>query len=176
MIGVAMTLVVNTLLPSVQAGKGAVLGMLTNLNAELVAIVLGFAISARYWVFQQQRLAMTTVVTPLETFLHLTFLFLVVLIPISTSLNGLTGSGARLASVMIFGSHLCLLALVNLLLWIEVHRNVPSANRAVLRSGHLAFRSLGRGRNSAQSRPICLVCCTGRTASGRHLTRYIYAV
>jgi uncharacterized membrane protein len=133
MFGVAMTLVVTTLLPSIQAQKGSVLGMLPAINGELVTVVLSFAISARYWVSQQQRLAATSSVTPFQTWLHLVFLFLIVLVPISTSLNGLTGSDAKLGSVMIYGAHLLLIALVNLLLWIEVHRTV-GAHLQIVRS------------------------------------------
>jgi uncharacterized membrane protein len=126
MFGVAMTLVVTTLLPSVQAHKGSVLALLPAMKDELVTVVLSFVISARYWVSQQQRLAMTGSVTPLQTRLHLTFLFLIVLVPITTSLDGLTGAGAKPGSVMIYGTHLLLLALVNLVLWIEVHRAVAA--------------------------------------------------
>ncbi len=91
MFGVAMTLVATTLLPSIQAHKGSVLDMFPAMNGELFTVVLSFAISARYWVSQQQRLAMTGFVTPHQTRLHLVFLFLIVLVPISTSLPGLTG-------------------------------------------------------------------------------------
>jgi uncharacterized membrane protein len=133
MFGVAMTLVVTTLLPSIQAHKGSVLDMLPDMNGELVTVVLSFAISARYWVSQQQRLAMTGSVTALQTWLHLAFLFLIVLVPISTSLDGLTGAHANRGPVMIYGMHLCLIGLVNLLLWIGVHR-VAAAHLQVVRS------------------------------------------
>jgi uncharacterized membrane protein len=133
MFGVAMTLVVTTLLPSIQAHKGAVLDMLPDMNDELITVVLSFAISARYCVFQQQRLAATTSVTPFQTWLHLAFLFLIVLVPISTSLNGLTGSEAKFGPVMIYGTHLFLIALLNLVLWIEVHRTVD-AHLQIVRS------------------------------------------
>jgi uncharacterized membrane protein len=122
MFGVAMTLVVTTLLPSIQAHKGPVLTLLPEIQWELVTVLLSFVISARYWVSQQQRLAMTASVTPAQTQLHLLFLFLIVLIPISTSLDGLTGSAADRTSVTIYGTHLLLIALVNLLLWVGVHR------------------------------------------------------
>jgi uncharacterized membrane protein len=133
MFGVAMTLVATTLLPSVEAHKGSVLDMLRDINGELVSVVLSFAISARYWVSQQQRLAMTGSVTPRQTWLHLVFLFLIVLVPISTSLPHLAGSDAIASSVMIYGAHLVLLGLVNLLLWTEVHRSV-AAHPQIVRS------------------------------------------
>jgi uncharacterized membrane protein len=133
MFGVAMTLVATTLLPSIQAHTGPVLDMLRALSGELTTVVLSFAISARYWVSQQQRLAMTRSVTPFQTWLHLVFLFLIVLVPISTSLSGLTGSGAERVSVLIYGAHLAMIALVNLLLWIPVHRTV-GAPRQIVRS------------------------------------------
>jgi uncharacterized membrane protein len=137
--GVAMTLVVTTLLPSVQAHQGSVLTMLLGMTGELVTVLLSFTISARYWVAQQQRLAMTASVTAFETWLHLVFLFLIVLVPLSTSLPGLAGSGAELGSVMVYGAHLCLIALVNLLLWIKVHRTVAARVQIVRSSLALAL-------------------------------------
>ena len=131
--GVAMTLAATTLLPSVEAHKVSVLDMLRDMNGDLITVVLSFAISARYWVSQQQRLAMSASVTPRQTWLHLVFLFLIVLVPISTSLPKLAGSGALRGSVMIYGVHLVLIALVNLLLWIEVHRSVV-AHQPIVRS------------------------------------------
>jgi uncharacterized membrane protein len=50
---------------------------------------------------------------------HFVFLFLIVLLPISTALSG---RGATVPVVLIYGAHLVLLAFVNLLLWVEVHR------------------------------------------------------
>jgi uncharacterized membrane protein len=47
---VAMTLAATTLLPSVEAHKGAILDILRDRSGELVTVVLSFAISARYWV------------------------------------------------------------------------------------------------------------------------------
>ena len=134
MFGVAMTLVATTLLPFVETHRGPALDMLRDANGEFSSVVLSFAISAIYWVSQQQRLAMTVSITPRQTFLNLVFLFLIVLVPISTSLPNLTGSGAVRDSVMIYGAHLALIAIVNLLLWIEVHRSA-AAHRQIARSG-----------------------------------------
>jgi uncharacterized membrane protein len=69
---------------------------------------------------------MTASVTPRQTWLHLVFLFLIILVPISTSLP-------KQSSVLIYGAHLVLIALVNLLLWIEVHRRVV-AYQPIVRS------------------------------------------
>lgn len=124
--GVAMTLVVTTLLPFVQTHKGSLLDILSEMSGELFTVVLSFAISARYWVSQQQRLAMARAVTARQTWLHFVFLFLIVLVPITTSLPGLAGSGAIWGSVMVYSAHLSLIALVNLLLWIEVHRSAAA--------------------------------------------------
>jgi len=137
MFGVAMTLVATTLVPAIQAHRGSVLDMLPAMQGELITVVLSFAISGRYWISQQHRLAMTAEVTPRQTLLHLVFLFLVILVPITTSLPGLGGAGAVRDSVLIYGGHLALIALLNLLLWVEVHRNA-AAHQQVLRSG-LAF-------------------------------------
>jgi uncharacterized membrane protein len=107
--------------------------MLRGANGELITVVLSFAISAIYWVQQQQRLAMTGAVKPHQTKLHLVFQFLIVLVPISTSLPDLAGPGAKLGPVMIYGAHLILIALVNLLLWIEVHHTAV-AHPQIVRS------------------------------------------
>jgi uncharacterized membrane protein len=133
MFGVAMTLVATTLLPSIQAHKGSVVDMWPAMQSELITVVLSFTISARYWVSQQQRLAMTSIVTPWQITLHLVFLFLIVLVPISTSLPGLVGGGTIRTSVLIYGLHLVLIGLMNLLLWIEVHRNT-AAHEQIARS------------------------------------------
>ena len=133
MFGVAMTLVVTTLLPSIQAHRTSVLDIVRDMNGEIITVVLSFAISARYWVAQQQRLALTATVTPIQTWLNLTFLFLIVLVPITTSLPGLAGASVTRATVMIYGTHLFLIALVNLLLWLGVHRTVAS-HRQIMRT------------------------------------------
>jgi uncharacterized membrane protein len=124
--GVAMTLVASTLLPEVEGHKGSTIAMLRDVSGDLLSVVLSFMISARYWLTQQQRLRMSRAITTRQTWLHLVFLFLIVLVPISTSLPNLAGSGANEGSVMVYGGHLALLALVNLLLWIEVHRSVAA--------------------------------------------------
>ena len=135
MSGVAMTLVATTLLPSVQTHKASVVDMLCDMNGDLGPVVLSFAIAARYGVSQQQRLAMTNSVTANQTRLHLLFLFLflIVLMPISPSLNGLIDADATEGAVMIHGVHLTLLALVNLLLWIGVARR-DAAHLPIMRS------------------------------------------
>jgi len=131
--GVAMTLVATTLLPEVEAHKGSTIAMLRDVSGDLLSVVLSFAISARYWLTQQERLRMSRAITPRQIWLHLVFLFLIVLVPISTSLPDLAGSGANQGSVMVYGGHLGLLALVNLLLWIEVHRSA-AAHVQIVRS------------------------------------------
>jgi uncharacterized membrane protein len=127
--GVAMTLLATTLLSSVGTLKGSALDMLRDMEGQLTTVAFSFAIAGSYWVVQQRRLAMTDSVTVRQTLLHFVFLFLIVLLPISTGLSG----REQAAVVMIFGGHLTLIALVNLLLWIDVHRSVV-AHREVLRS------------------------------------------
>jgi uncharacterized membrane protein len=129
--GVAMTLLATTLLPYAATLKGSALDMLRGMEGALTTVAFSFAISGTYWVVQQRRLAMTHSVTVRQTLLHFVFLFLIVLLPISTGLPGSAGSVQ--AVVMIFGGHLTLIALVNLLLWIDVHRSVV-AHTEVLRS------------------------------------------
>jgi uncharacterized membrane protein len=137
MFGVAMTLVVTTLLPSIQTHKASALIMLSDMNGELVTVVLSFAISARYWITHHQRLAMTKSPSGREIWLNLVFLFLIVLIPISTSLPGLVGAETKSDSVVIYGTHLALMALVNLLLWFEIHRSA-AVHQQIVRSA-IAF-------------------------------------
>lgn len=145
MFGVAMTLVVTTLLPTIQAHKGPALDLLLDMNVELAAVGFSFAISGIYWVSQQQRLAMVAVVTPRQTLLHLLFLFLflIVLVPISASLPGVIGTNVALTAVVIYGTHYTLLALVNLMLWIDVHRSVAVHPQIVRSSLVLAVFVVG---------------------------------
>jgi uncharacterized membrane protein len=139
MFGVAMTLVATTLLPTIQTHKGSTFDLLQNMSGELVTVVLSFGISARYWISQQQRLAIQRAVTQRQTWLNLVFLFLIVLIPISTSLPGLAGPEAIRSSVTVYGAHLALIATINLLLWRELRHN-PRARDGAKRSGlALAF-------------------------------------
>jgi uncharacterized membrane protein len=134
MFGVAMALVVTTLLPSIQAHRGPALEMVPAMAGELVTVVLSFALSARYWISQQSRLAVTRTLTPVQAWLHLAFLLLVVLVPITTSLPGLVGPAADRGSVVIYGAHLALLSAMNLVLWLGVHRTT-AAHLQVARSG-----------------------------------------
>jgi uncharacterized membrane protein len=129
--GVAMTLQASTLLPSILTLKGSVLDILHDMQGQFIAVTLGFAISGSYWVVQQHRLAMTPSVTPLQTLLHFLFLFLFVLLPFSTGIWGQFGETRPV--VVIYGTHLMLIALVNLLLWIDVHRSA-AAHAQIVRS------------------------------------------
>jgi hypothetical protein len=124
MFGVAMTLLATTLAPHIEQLTGSALEMMRSLREPLDAVVLSFAVSAVYWISQQRRLSMTGLLTPWQTMLHLAFLFLIVLLPISTDLYVRNESTA--ASVAIFGSHLTLIAAANVALWIEVHRRVEA--------------------------------------------------
>jgi uncharacterized membrane protein len=119
--GVAMTLQASTLLPSILTLKGTVLDIWHGLHGQFIAVALGFAISGSYWLVQQRRLEMTKTITPLQTLLHFIFLFLFVLLPLSTAMWGQYGETRPV--VVIYGAHLMLIALVNLLLWIDVHRS-----------------------------------------------------
>jgi uncharacterized membrane protein len=119
--GVAMTLLATTLVPSVQTLTGSALDMLRAMSAQFSAVVLSFAIAGAYWMSQQRRLAMTRSITGPQTRLHLLYLFSIVLLPISTSLFG--RNDATQAVITIYGAHLVLIGLMNLLLWVEVHRH-----------------------------------------------------
>jgi uncharacterized membrane protein len=135
--GVAMTLQASTLLPSILTLTGSVLSIIHDMQGQFIAVALGFAISGSYWVVQQRRLAMTRTVTPLQTLLHFLFLFLFVLLPFSTGIWGQYGETRPV--VVIYGSHLMLIALVNLLLWIDMHRSVASHAQIVRSSFALAL-------------------------------------
>ena len=141
MFGVAMTLLASALVPHLDDLKGAPLEMIKSLREPLVSVALSFAISAIYWISQQRRLAMTTVLTPGQTVLHMIFLFLIVLLPISTALFAHGASEA--ASVAIFGAHITLIATANLALWIGVHTRVPTWHAVV--PAALALAVIGGG-------------------------------
>jgi uncharacterized membrane protein len=129
--GVAMTLQASTLLLSIPTLKGSVADILEGMRGQSIAVALSFVISGSYWIVQQRRLAMIRSVTPLQTLLHFLFLFLFVLLPFSTGLWGQYGETRPV--VVIYGSHLLLIALVNLLLWIDMHRTV-AAHAQIVRS------------------------------------------
>jgi uncharacterized membrane protein len=129
--GVAMTLQASTLLPSILTLKGSISDILHDMQGQLIAVALGFAISGSYWVVQQRRLAMTAAVTPLQTLLHFLFLFLFVLLPFSTGIWGQYGETRPV--VVIYGTHLMLIALVNMLLWMDLHRSA-AAHAQIVRS------------------------------------------
>jgi uncharacterized membrane protein len=129
-------------------------------------------------VFQQQRLAMARTVTAAQIRLHLAFLFLIVLVPVSTSLDGLTGSGARLSSVMIYGAHLFLIALVNTLLWHNVHRTV-GAHRQIVRSclsTGLLVAALAVGALRPDLALYLWVAVLAIPLPARYLTRRLYGI
>jgi uncharacterized membrane protein len=138
--GVAMTLQASTLLPSILTLKGTAAGVFQDMRGELVAVALSFAISGSYWIVQQHRLAMIRTVTPLQTLLHFLFLFLFVLLPFSTGVLG--EYGETRAVVVIYGSNLLLIALLNLLLWIDMHRTVAAHAQIVRASLALALFGL----------------------------------
>jgi uncharacterized membrane protein len=129
--GVAMTLQASTLLPSILTLKGTVIDILHDMQGQFIAVALGFAISGSYWVVQQHRLAMTKTVTPLQTLLHFIFLFLFVLLPFSTGIWGQYGETRSV--VVIYGALLMLIALLNMLLWMDVHRSI-AAHAQIVRS------------------------------------------
>jgi hypothetical protein len=141
MFGVAMTLLATTLVPHVEQLTGSALEMMKSLREPLGAVVLSFAVAAIYWISQQRRLSMTELLTPWQMTLNLVFLFLIVMLPISTGLFAHSGSTA--ASVVIFGSHLTLISATNLALWIGVHRRVEAWPAVVPAS--LALAVLGGG-------------------------------
>ncbi len=122
MFGVAMTLLATTLVPYADRLTGSALEMMRALSGPLTAVALSFAISAIYWISQQRRLSMTQRLTPWQMRLHLVFLFLIVLLPISTGLFARQGSTP--AQVVIYGAHLILISATNLALWIEVHQRI----------------------------------------------------
>ena len=135
--GVAMTLQASTLLPSIQTLKGSVVEIFQDTRGQFIAVALGFAISGSYWIVQQRRLAMIRSVTPLQTLLHFLFLFLFVLLPFSTGVLGEYGETRPV--VVIYGSNLSLIALLNLLLWIDMHRTVAAHAQIVRASLALAL-------------------------------------
>jgi uncharacterized membrane protein len=139
MFGVAMTLVATALLPAIQAHKGSVLDLVHEVSGQLVTVVLSFGISARYWISQQQRLSINHALTIRRTWLNLVFLFLIVLIPITTSLPGLAGFEAIESSVIIYGFHLALIATINLLLWLELRQHPHARDNATRSAAALAF-------------------------------------
>ena len=120
MFGVAMTLLATTLVPQAEQLAGSTRVLLSALAEPMSAVVLSFAVASIYWLSQQRRLSMIDGLSPRQTAMHLGFLFLIMLLPISTGIFARHQVAA--APVAIYGAHVTLLAAVNLALWIDVHR------------------------------------------------------
>lgn len=139
-----MTLLATTLVPQAEQLNGSALAMLHAMAEPLSAVALSFAVAAVYWISQQRRLSMLEQLSPRQTALHLGFLFLIMLLPISTGIFARRASAA--APVAIYGTHVTLIAVMNLALWLDVHRRVavwlaviPSAAAVVILGGGCAI-------------------------------------
>jgi uncharacterized membrane protein len=172
--GVAMTLQASTLLPSILTLKGTATEIIQDMRGQFIAVALGFAISGSYWVVQQHRLAMTKTVTSLQTLLHFLFLFLFVLLPFSTGIWGQYGETRPV--VVIYGSHLMLIALVNLLLWIDMHRSVAAHAQIVRSSFALALfvLALVLGVVKPAIAPYLWLAVFATSFIGQDLARHFY--
>jgi uncharacterized membrane protein len=136
MFGVAMTLLAAALVPQAEQLNGSALQMVNAMAEPLSAVALSFGVAAIYWISQQRRLSLLEQLSARQIALHLGFLFLIMLLPISTGIFARRQSAA--APVAIYGLHVTLIAVVNLALWLDVHRRVavwlaviPSAVAAV---------------------------------------------
>jgi uncharacterized membrane protein len=125
MFGVAMTLLSTTLIPRV-ALSGSAFTILRDISGALFVVGLSFTISGSYWIMQQRQLEMSPSLTPRQTLLHFVFLFLIVLLPISTAVLG--RRGATQPVTLRYGAHLALISLLSLLLWLLVAR--PASSRS----------------------------------------------
>jgi uncharacterized membrane protein len=146
------------------------------MKGQFIAVALSFAISGSYWVVQQRRLAMTKTITPLQTLLHFLFLFLFVLLPISTAIWGQYGETRSV--VMIYGAHLMLIALVNMLLWMDVHRSV-AAHAQIVRSASalsLFVVALALGAIKPAIAPYLWTAVFATSLIGPNLARRLYGV
>jgi hypothetical protein len=169
--GVAMTLLATTLVPLTDRLSGSALDMMQSLREPLLAVVLSFGISAVYWLSQQRRLALTRLLTRGQTRLHLLFLFLIVLLPISTGLFARVGSTA--AAVPIYGGHLTLIAAANLALWIGVHRQAEAWLAVV--PAALALAMLGGAFAVGLARPEAAQYFWYAAFAIPFLTRWVHA-
>jgi uncharacterized membrane protein len=129
MFGVAMTLLSTTLIVPVQKLTGSAFEMLYEIGGALFVVTLSFAICGAYWLLHQRQLAMSPSLSPRQTVLHFIFLFSIVLLPISTALLG--GSGATQPVIMVYGMHLVLISVLNLLLWMEFRRRAIVRERII---------------------------------------------
>jgi uncharacterized membrane protein len=113
-------------------------------------------------------------VTPLQALLNFIFLFLIVLLPISTGLWG--RSSTTPAVVMIYGTHLALIASLNLLLWINVHRGVAAHAQIVRSSLALALfvMALAIGATRPYIAPYLWFAAFAISLLSRNFTRRLY--
>jgi uncharacterized membrane protein len=127
-----------------------------------------------YRVVQQQRLAMIESVTPWQALHHFVFLFLIVLLPISTGLLGRSGTTPAVV-MMIYGTH-ALIASLNLLLWINVHRSVAAHAQIVRSSLALALfvMALAIGAMRPYIVPYLWFAVFATSLLSRNFTRRLY--
>jgi uncharacterized membrane protein len=119
--GVAMTLLAYDL-PRTGQFKGLpTWSDLFQLYGErLTGLALSFIIAGIFWFSHQRRLARQPFASRNVVFLNLLFLLTIILLPVTSGLNGSYAASSAVA--VLYGLHLTLTATLNATLWWRVHR------------------------------------------------------
>ena len=123
--GVAMTLLAYDLPRAAQFSAAPSWGELAHLYAaRLVALALSFLIAGLFWYSHHRRLMRQPYGSRPVVFANLFFLLSIVLLPVTSSLDGSYGQSSVVA--VLYGLHLSTIAALNAWLWWIATRDRPS--------------------------------------------------
>jgi uncharacterized membrane protein len=120
--GVAMTLLAYDLPRAAQLSAVPTWGELSQLYAaRLIALALSFLIAGLFWFSHHQRLTRQRYGSRPVVFINLFFLLSIILLPVTSSLDGSYGQSGVIA--VLYGLHLSMIAALNAWLWWIATRN-----------------------------------------------------
>lgn len=88
----------------------------TTYHAQLIALLISFVVAGMFWFSHQRRLAYQPRAPRSVVYLNLLFLLAIILLPVTTGLNGTYGSARDI--VVLYGCHLTALAGLSSVLWL----------------------------------------------------------
>ena len=120
--GVAITLLAYDLPRAAQFSAAPTWGELAHLyGARLTALILSFLIAGLYWFSHHRRLMRQPYASRPVVFINLFFLLSIVLLPVTTGLDGSYGQSSVIE--VLYGLHLSTIAALNAWLWWIVTRD-----------------------------------------------------
>ena len=122
-----MTLLASDLPRAAQLSGAPTWGELSHLySARLTALVLSFLIAGVFWFSHHRRLMRQPYGSRSIVFINLFFLLSIILLPVTSSLEGSYGQSSVVA--VLYGLHLSTIAAFNAWLWWIATRDRPSHN------------------------------------------------